>query len=79
MRTAGLSCRRSCVLCSLSRRAADYAPRRPDDRELVERIRDVQKRHADYGYRRTHAELTQGEKGILNHKRVHRVWCEHGL
>jgi len=79
MKTKGLSYRRSCVLCSISRRAARYAPRRGDDRELLERIRAVQECHRDYGYRRTHGELTQGEKGVLNHKRVHRVWCQYGL
>jgi transposase InsO family protein len=42
-------------------------------------IREVQKKHRDYGYRRTHAELTNNVKGVLNHKRVHRVWREYGL
>ena len=42
-------------------------------------INKVRKKHACYGYRRTHAEITDGVKGVLNHKRVHRIWRENGL
>jgi transposase InsO family protein len=75
----GVSMRRSCVLTRISRNAVGYVPRRPPDTALVEDINDVRKKHPCYGYRRTHAQLTQGEKGVLNHKRVHRVWREHGM
>ena len=75
----GISIRRSCVLIRISRNALTYEHRRPEDEVLVEEINAVRKKHPCYGYRRTHAELTQGEKGVLNHKRVHRVWREHGM
>ncbi len=75
----GVSMRRSCVLSQISRNAVTYEPTRREDEDLVEQIHAVRKKHPCYGYRRTHAELTQGVKGALNHKRVHRVWREHGM
>ncbi len=74
-----VSMRRSCVLSQISRNAVTYRPQRREDEDLVEAINAVRKKHPCYGYRRTHAELTQGVKGVLNHKRVHRVWREHGM
>ena len=71
--------RRSCVFSQISRNAVTYEPKRREDEDLVEQINAVRKKHPCYGYRRTHAELTQGVKGALNHKRVHRVWREHGM
>ncbi len=71
--------RRGCVLSQISRNAVTYEPTRREDEDLVEQINAVRKKHPCYGYRRTHAELTQGVKGALNHKRVHRVWREHGM
>ena len=71
--------RRSCVLSRISRNAVSYKPTRSEDEELVEQINAVRKKHPCYGYRRTHAELTQGIKGIVNHKRVHRLWRAHGM
>ena len=71
--------RRSCVLSRISRNAVSYKPKRSEHEELVEQMNAVRKKHPCYGYRRTHAELTQGVKGIVNHKRVHRLWCAHGM
>ena len=71
--------RRSCVLLGISRNAVGYVRRRPADRQLVEEINKVRKKHPCYGYRRTHMELTDGAKGVLNHKRVHRVWRENAM
>lgn len=75
----GLSIRRSCVLTRISRNAVGYVSRRPPDSELVEAINEVRKKHPCYGYRRTHMELTEGVKDVLNHKRVHRVWRDNGM
>lgn len=75
----GVSMRRSCVLVRVSRNAVGYVKRRPSDDALVMQIDEVQKKYPCYGYRRTHAELTKERKGMLNHKRVHRVWRERGL
>ncbi len=67
--------RRGCVLASISRNAVGYVPRRAPDTALSE----VRKKHPCYGYRRSHAELTNGEKGVLNHKRAHRVWRNNAI
>ena len=67
--------RRGCVLASISRNAVGYVPRRAPDTALSE----VRKKHPCYGYRRSHAELTNGEKGVLNHKRTHRVWRNNAI
>ena len=56
-----------------------YVSRRPPDSALVAQMHQVRTKHPCYGYRRTHMELTQGVKGVLNHKRVHRVWRDHGM
>ena len=44
---------------------------------LVADINRVHKKRPSYGYRRTHAELIRGAKGVLNHKRVRRVWRDY--
>ena len=74
-----VSIRRSCVLAHISRNAVGYVSRRSADSELIEEINEVRKKHPCYGYRRTHMELTQGDKGVLNHKRLHRVWRDNAM
>jgi transposase InsO family protein len=71
--------RRSCVLGSISRNAVGYVRRRAPDTALVDALNKVRKKHPCYGYRRSHAELTNGEKGVLNHKRVQRVWRDNAM
>ena len=71
--------RRGCVLARISRNAVGYVSRRPADSALLEEIKQVRQKHPCYGYRRTHAELTEGAKGVLNHKRVHRVWRDNAM
>ena len=75
----GVSLRRGCVFVGISRNAVGYVSRRSPDSTLVEAINQVRQKHPCYGYRRTHMELTQRTKGILNHKRVHRVWRENAM
>ena len=75
----GVSGRRSCVLAQISRNAVGYVSRRPSDSALVTDIEQVRRKHPAYGYRRVHHTLTQGQKQVLNHKRVHRVWRENGM
>jgi transposase InsO family protein len=79
MHDHGVSVRRGCALARISRNAVSYVSRRAPDGELVEAIQGVREKHPCYGYRRTHAEITQGAKGMLNHKRLHRVWRENGM
>lgn len=71
--------RRSCALSRISRNAVGYVSRRPPDSQLLEAINRVRQKHPCYGYRRTHMDLTQGTKGVLNHKRVHRVWRDNAM
>jgi len=59
--------------------AVGYAPWRAADTAVLADINKVRKKHACCGYRRTHAEIIDGVKGVLNHKRVHRLWRENGL
>lgn len=75
----GVSLRRGCVIGRISRNALRYVPRRPSDKALIEAIKKVRKKHPCYGYRCVHQELTKGKKGVLNHKRVHRVWRENAM
>ena len=39
----------------------------------------VRAHHPCYGYRRVHRTLTQDVKGILNHKKVQRIWRGNGM
>ena len=75
----GVSMRRGCVFAGISRNAVGYVSHRVPDAVLVDAIRQVQRNHPCYGYRRTHQELTGRAKGVLNHKRVHRVWRANGM
>lgn len=75
----GVSTRRCCVLCHLSRNAVGYVSRRPPDSVLVEVINEARRKHTSYGYRRIHAEVAGDTHGVVNHKRVHRVWREYGM
>jgi len=79
MNEKGISMRRSCALNRISRNAVGYVSRRSPDTELIADINRIREKHKCYGYRRTHAALTKGEKGVLNHKRVERVWRENGM
>jgi putative transposase len=75
----GVSMRRGCVFAGISRNAVGYVSRRSADNVLVDAINQVRRKHPCYGYRRTHKELTQRAKGVLNHKRVHRVWRDNAM
>lgn len=75
----GISERRACRLVGLARSTARYEPEpKPDERELVGRIRDLAARHKRYGYRRITA-LLRREGSAVNAKRVHRLWKAEGL
>jgi len=79
LRDKGVSIRRSCVLTHISRNAVGYTPRREPDTALLEEVNRVRLKHPCYGYRRVHQELTKGAKGVLNHKRMHRVWRDNAM
>ena len=77
----GLSGRRSCALCGISRSSYNYRPsveKQANDQALGQRLHAIAAYHESYGYRPAHHELRrQGE--LINHKRVQRVWRLEGL
>ena len=77
----GLSVRRSCALCGISRSSYSYRPspeKQHNDQVLGQQLQAIARYHHSYGYRPAHRELCrQGE--AINHKRVQRVWRLEGL
>lgn len=72
----GLSRRRSCTLCHISRSSLRYRPRlrrRLRDQQLVAHLREIARKHPRSGYRRAHALLCRSGTRV-NVKRVHRLW-----
>jgi len=49
-----------------------------DDRVIRKRIREIAETRVRYGYRRIHI-LLRREGWHVNHKKVHRIYCEEGL
>jgi putative transposase len=81
LQARGLSLRRSCALCHISRSSLRYRPRlmrRSQNQQLVERLRRIARKHPRYGYRRAHALVCREVAGI-NVKRVHRLWRQERL
>jgi putative transposase len=69
----------ACRLVNISRSAAVYASRRlEEERELIERIKELAYQHRRYGYRRI-TNLLQRDGSKVNHKRVYRLWKVEGL
>jgi len=80
-RARGLSLRRSCALCHISRSSLHYRPRqgrRAQNGHVAERLRRIARTHPRYGYRRAHALICREVPGI-NVKRVHRLWRQERL
>jgi transposase InsO family protein len=69
----------ACRLVNISRSVAAYARKRADEeKELIERIKELAHKHRRYGYRRVSILLKQEGKRV-NHKRVYRLWKVEGL
>ena len=75
-----------CELLSVSRSGLNAArirapsKRARDDEQLVEQVRDCQRKHRGrYGRRRMTTEVSEAQGRPVNHKRVARVMREHGL
>lgn len=76
LQARGLSLRRSCALCHISRSSVRYQPRsarRGSNQQIATRLRAIAQRYPRYGYRRAHAVLCRETPGV-NLKRVHRIW-----
>jgi putative transposase len=55
-----------------------YQARRPDDRVLRERLRELSHERKRFGYRRLHI-LLEREGLHMNHKKLRRLYREEGL
>ena len=78
-RELGVSERRACRTLGQARSTQQYRPQHPEqDRELVKRLHELAGLHPRYGYRRITAKLKE-EHGLVNRKRVQRLWRAEGL
>ena len=81
LQSRGLSQRRSCALCGISRSSFAYRPcaeRLQRDKELGQQLHRIARHRPRFGYRRAHDALRR--KGqFINQKRVRRLWKEQGL
>jgi len=68
-------------LAGASRTSVRYTTRRPPDANsaLTERLQQIAAKHPRFGYRRAHALVRRGGGALVNHKRVYRLWRQHGL
>ncbi|MBG0792633.1 IS3 family transposase [Methylocystis sp. H62] len=74
----GLSERRACNIVAIDRTTVRYTPKRPADRELRERLRELANPRRRFGYRRLFILLRQeGERSGKN--RIYRLYREEGL
>src|SRR3954447_2559046 len=74
----GLSQRRACRLLQLARSTARYRSRRAEATNLRHRLRALATARPRFGYRRLGV-LLRREFGVLNHKRVYRLYRAEGL
>lgn len=74
----GLPITRACVAVGISRSSFHYASRRTDDVELLERMKEIREKKPRWGAKRVHARLRK-EGFVVNHKRVERIWRDHGF
>jgi len=69
--------RRACRLLLVPISSFRYKPRQNND-DLKERLIALAREKPRYGYRRLHV-LLERDGEHVNHKRVHRIYCEAGL
>jgi putative transposase len=74
----GLSKTRACAAVGISRSSCAYVSRRSDDVELLERIGELRAKKPRWGYKRVYRRL-RTEGFAVNHKRIERIWREHGF
>jgi putative transposase len=70
--------RRACSALGTDRASVRYRSRRPDDRAMRSRLRELASVRRRFGYRRLHILLTR--EGIaMNHKKLRRLYREERL
>lgn len=73
-----VSVRRACEVAQCHRSAYYYQATKRDDSVLRKRIKEISMVRIRYGYQRIYI-LLRREGWIVNHKKVHRIYCEEGL
>jgi putative transposase len=73
-----VSLNRACDVTTVQRSLMYYKFRRPDQAFLKKRIKDIALSRVGYGYERIYM-LLRREGWLINHKRVHRLYCEMNL
>ncbi len=82
---AGLRERHACGLIGMPRRSCRYRRRQRNDAALRARLRELAPERPRFGYRRLYILLRRertasGEpRGLVNHRRVYRLYREEGL
>lgn len=76
--TYRLSSRRACRIFGVSRRLVWYRSVRPDDALLRRRLHELAEVRLTFGAKRLHT-LLRRDGLAINHKKVHRLYCEEGL
>jgi putative transposase len=74
----GLSQRAACRLTHCPRSVVQYRSRRTDEPRIIERLTAIALERRRFGYRRLTLMLRR-EGIVVNHKRVHRLYRQHGL
>jgi putative transposase len=74
----GVGIYRACQVIQFNRSSAYYQSRKQDQLELRTRIREIAHTRVRYGYYRIYI-LLRREGWLVNHKRVHRLYCLEGL
>jgi len=69
---------RACRLVGLNRSSLSYQSRRPDDRPVRERLRELAGQRRRFGYRRL-GWLLAREGRRMNHKKLYRLYREEQL
>ena len=76
--TYAVSQRRACKVIGADRTSVRYRSRRPDDRAIRLRLRELAASRRRFGYRRLHI-LLEREGTHMNHKRLRRLYAEERL
>ncbi len=78
LKSRGLSQRRACELAFLSRTVFGYRVKQKDNSQVIEALKEHSRGHPREGNRKACVALRR--QGIhINHKKVERLWSEHGL
>jgi len=78
LQSRGVSQRRACALAGIRRTVLGYEPKEKDDSEVIEALKEHSRQHPREGSRKAGEALRRAGTRV-NHKKVERLWHEHGL